>query len=525
MPKTIKKFLPCLFCAVLTGIGTGGVIYLFKGLVSLALMLSGKAFAAVRESPVLIFVLIIGAALLGAAASVIVKWSPDSAGGGIPSAVAALRGIITLRWLRCIIGSALSATLTYAAGIPLGTEGPSVLLGTAVGKGTASLAGEYGHAIERYSMTGGACAGFAAVTGAPLTGMLFAFEEAHKKISPTVFIMAAVSVFSGGCTIDFLNRLTGGSHPLFDFSRMEAVPFTSLWFPLVIGLVCGLCAAGFTCLHTAFGRFLKKRCAKIPTALKFSVIFTVAAVLGVLSGDFSDSGHDLSQTLLNGSAVIKVLAVVLAVRMVLFITANNAGVTGGTFLPNLAFGAIIGMLCAVAGQRLGVVDPGLTTLAVTLGMTSFLGAVSKTPLMSIAFGIEALGGAYNIPAIVLAVVSAYCVMELSGVMEFAEVAIESKQKETESASHSEEYVCKIKVGEDSFVNGMETDTLFLPCGVRVVSIPRVLHAGDEVTLHATVRDVEDLTECLTNIFRANVTLEKITDSKGDRHGTEKQSIV
>ena len=511
MLKKLRKFLPPIFCAMLTGVGTGGVIYLFKGLASFAVMLSGKTFAAVRETPVLLPIVILGAAILGVLAAFIVKLEPDAAGGGIPTSVAVLRDIITLRWLRCIICTAFSAALTYAAGVPLGTEGTSVLLGTAVGKGTASLAGDAESTIDRYSMTSGACAGFAAVTGAPLTGILFAIEEAHKKISPTLLIMATVAVFTGNFTIDLLNLLTGGTHPMFEVAVTEAIPFTSLWFPLVLGIVCGLVAVGFTWLHSLFGKFLKKKCTGIPTAVKFALIFAVSVAFGCLSGDFSDSGHDVSQNLLKESMALKLLIVVLAVRAVLFIIANNAGVTGGAFLPNLAIGALLGMLCVTFGQRLGVVSGELSALAVTLGMTSFLGAVSKTPLMAIAFGIEVLSGGTNVVAFILAAVAAYIVTEFFGIKEFAEVSIEEKLKKSGKISDETEHIATVTVGENSFADGRDTTDLLLPYGTRLISRKGTLHSGDKVTVCIVGSDTERVSETLYGIFGTKVTQELKSD--------------
>ena len=69
--------------------------------------------------------------------------------------------------------------LSFLMGVPLGNEGPSVQIGTAVGRGTTRIALRKRFAWDRYSMTGGACAGFAVATGAPISGILFAVEEAH----------------------------------------------------------------------------------------------------------------------------------------------------------------------------------------------------------------------------------------------------------------------------------------------------------------------------------------------------------
>ena len=242
--------------------------------------------------------------------------------------------------------------------------------------------------------------------------------------------------------------------------------------------------------------------------MKFALVFAVSAAIGFFSDSFMGTGHDVAQNLISGNAAVRLLLTVLAVRAVLFIVSNNIGVTGGAFLPNLAFGALLGMLCAVLGQRLGAVDAGLTTLSVTLGMASFLGAVSKTPLMAIAFGIEALGGGSNVPAFVLATVTAYLVMEFSGVKEFADVAIEAKLSR---ACHTPSETGKfytVTVADGSFADDRRYDDLLLPYGVRIISENETLHSGDTVTLCFTVEKKEGIVETLYGIFGSKAEIKK-----------------
>ena len=74
----------------------------------------------------------------------------------------------------------VNSYIAFFTGLPLGNEGPSVLIGTALGRGTNNLFNRT-PAWDRYVMTGGAAAGFAVATGAPATGIIFALEEVHKR--------------------------------------------------------------------------------------------------------------------------------------------------------------------------------------------------------------------------------------------------------------------------------------------------------------------------------------------------------
>lgn len=67
-------------------------------------------------------------------------------------------------------------------------------------------------------MTAGACAGFAAATGAPVSGILFAIEEAHHKISPLLVTVSFVAVSVCTVTVKLLTPLLGVSPSLFRHS-------------------------------------------------------------------------------------------------------------------------------------------------------------------------------------------------------------------------------------------------------------------------------------------------------------------
>ena len=69
-------------------------------------------------------------------------------------------------------------------------------------------------------MTGGASAGFAVATGAPLSGMIFVLEEAHKKISPMLTLTSFISVLVACITSRFLSPLVGLSYSLFEIESV-----------------------------------------------------------------------------------------------------------------------------------------------------------------------------------------------------------------------------------------------------------------------------------------------------------------
>ena len=181
------KMLPLVLFPAIVGMLTGVLIFIFKVTSSHVMHKSAEIYAFVRENPIYLPALVAGAAAIGLLSALVLRWAKECRGGGIPTAVASIRGLIPLKWAQGIFALFTTSMLTYIAGVPLGNEGPSVQMGAATGKGATSIFGKRYKALERYNMTGGACSGFAIATGAPLAGIVFAMEEAHRRFSPTIF--------------------------------------------------------------------------------------------------------------------------------------------------------------------------------------------------------------------------------------------------------------------------------------------------------------------------------------------------
>ena len=275
--------LPCLLFSAITGVATGGLIFLFKLAAARVISLSAHIYQWVAGHPNHLPLLLGGAVLLGLVSWLLLKLSPSCRGGGIPTSVALLRGLIDFHWFKSIAVLFASALTTYLGGIPLGTEGPSVQMGTAVGRGTVHLLAYGNRAWDRYIMTGGACAGFAVATGAPLTGIFFAFEEAHRRFSPMIFMVSAMTAISGVTTMKVLCGLCGTSGDMFDFTVDLFLPLTHFWAALVVGVVCGGAAILFTKTYRTLRSLLEERLNRVPFLVKLLLIFVAVALIGVVS--------------------------------------------------------------------------------------------------------------------------------------------------------------------------------------------------------------------------------------------------
>ncbi len=501
--------LPCVFFSALTGALTGAGIFFFKGAAGWVIEKSDVLYALVRQNPRYLPFLLLGCVAVGLVASLLLYISKDSRGGGIPTSVALLRGQIAFNWIKNLLTLPFSAMLSYFAGLPLGNEGPSVQMGTAIGKGSSALLKRKDRAWSRYLMTGGACAGFAAATGAPISGIFFALEEAHRRFTPMLIMVASTAVLSGGLVMNALCDAFGVSSALFHFDVFPSLPVSSMWSAAVAGLVCGLLAALFTRLYKAVYQLGSKKLRKMPFAVKMAGLFLAVGALGFLSSDFLGSGHGLIDRLVLQKEVWYTLLLVLAVRVLLLIFANNIGATGGLFIPTLAFGALIGSLLGDGLTYLGWLPEEHYATVVILSVVAFLSAFVRTPITAVLFAVEALGAYHNILPVVLAVTVAYVTVELTAVECFYETVIHARVAKENAGKTSGVIDDRFEVKEGSFIVGKELRDILWPPSCIVLSVYRAesgkthsdgpVKAGDSLHIHAvtydqdkTLQDLEDI---------------------------------
>lgn len=483
--KTIHKknirhsILPPLFCSALTGALVGVGVALFKVGAEAAISHSEKLYAVCKTSlPIGIAVLLALAGFAGAL-SWIYKKVPNARGGGIPTAIGIVRGEIRFNWWRNLLASFGLSLTSFFAGIPLGTEGPSVLIGTAMGRGVSCVAGKKHAAWDRYIVTGGACAGFTAATGAPVSGILFGLEEAHQRISPLVLTMTAASAAVAKAVSDVLSPLLGVESRLFAPIQTVSLSAKELWIPILVGLLVGVYSLGFLRYYKLLNAFFRKKLKRVPAAVKILFVFVLTFLLGAVSYTFISTGHGLIDTLLHGGGVWYLLLAGLLVRATLMILASSSGITGGLFLPILALGAMVSALLG----KLMITYFGLSevyySLIVVLGICASIAGMMKTPLIAILFAFEVLSAANNVLPVVLAASAAYLVTELFYADSINDHVLEHRVSELHEGKTAQSFDAQITVQNGSFAVGKQIRDILWPSDLRVLSLKKVSH-GDTV---------------------------------------------
>ncbi|GET91682.1 chloride channel protein, putative [Leishmania tarentolae] len=226
---------------------------------------------------------------------------PSAAGSGIPDVMAYLNGVMFPRIfnIRNLVVKTLSCILAVSSGLPVGTEGPMIHMGSLIGAGlptgrsrslgcsaTSVFAVFRNPRDQRDFISAGAACGLTSAFSSPLGGMLFVMEEMATHFSVRLAWLVFLSCLSCMWIIQTFNSFLSGWH-LVDRSvmalgnlreasiamfYMDTVPenrvslYTYTFIPtLLVAALSGLLAVAYTVSSIRFSRW-RSRCL-FPTTL------------------------------------------------------------------------------------------------------------------------------------------------------------------------------------------------------------------------------------------------------------------
>lgn len=305
------------------------------------------------------------------------RYFPFARGSGIPQtkfALAAGDGKITIR---TVLGKLLCCSTSLASGIALGREGPSVQIGA----GVASVVGRnsgLSTAQVKSLIPVGCSAALAAAFNTPIAAVIFTLEEIVGDLHATVLGTAVLSSAASWMVL----HLFLGDDPLFHVPPYRLVHPAELGGYAVLGAVGGLGSVAFVKLLLAmrerFLRFPAKTVWLQPLAGGLAV-----GILGYFFPDVMGVGYNFIDRVLNGDAVLGVVLLLAALKLVATATCYASGNAGGIFGPSLFIGAMLGAATGGVAHRFFpglTADPGAYAL---VGMGTAFAGIIRTPFTSV----------------------------------------------------------------------------------------------------------------------------------------------
>ena len=498
---------------IITGICVGIIVTFFNIAAELLAKYAKDLYSLIRENPAFIPLLFIALAAIAFLISTLSKYVPMVRGSGIPQTEGAARGLLELKWYKSLPSMVAACLVCIVSGLTAGAEGPSMFIGATCGDGTSKML-KCTDMERRYQLTGGACAGLAVAFNAPLTGIVFAFEEAHRRFTPAIFICAFSSVLSATITRNVLYQAM--NMPItssFSTYSLIQIPLNAYGFVALAAIISGLLGFGFYCLCL----LSRKVFAKITFAKgmgKMLIPFLMAGVFGLITASAMGGGHSFIQSLgTNGgvdaqdvttvfsSPIVVSLIIILLLRAIATVLNLGAGVPCGIFIPMLSIGACIGALvsklCGVMGM-----DSIYADCIVMICMATFFASIVKAPITAIIMVVELTWQFTLLIPVILGVSFGYMVSEIFGAKPIYEVILDGILEDEHIHLTRHTYSTVIEGGSIA-MNKPIRDILW-PGNLLIRSIKRngenviaasdtVLREGDEITVQ---------TECVDfNLFK------------------------
>jgi H+/Cl- antiporter ClcA len=374
------------FLAAGIGLVAGGIAFLLYRLIGLLTNISfyGRFvadFTSARHNHLGLWVIpipVIGGLVVG----VMAKYgSSKIRGHGIPEAMEAVLFNRSRIKPRVAILKPISAAIAIGTGGPFGAEGPIIQTGGAVG----SLVGQIFHttASERKVLLAcGAAAGMSATFNTPIAGVILAIELLLFEFKARSFIPLVVA--STLATAVHMQVL--GAGPMFSVTAMDFGVLSALPFYLLLGVICGLAAVGFSkLLYWTEDLFEKLPIDQLwwPAigALGLGIIgYFVPRVLGV--------GYDTISDILNANLALQVLIVVMLAKAVALVISLGSGTSGGLLAPMFMSSAALGGVFAMGMNEVFPAAHLSAGAFALVAMGAVFGAASRAAFSFIVFAFE-----------------------------------------------------------------------------------------------------------------------------------------
>jgi H+/Cl- antiporter ClcA/CBS domain-containing protein len=325
-----------------------------------------------------IFIPVIGGVIVG----IMARYGSDKIRGhGIPEAMEAVLVNRSRIEPKVAILKPISAAIAIGTGGPFGAEGPIIQTGGALG----SLVGQLLHttaAERKVLLASGAAAGMAATFSTPIAGVILAIELLLFEFKSRSFIPLVIAS-SIATSVHFWLL---GRGPMFDVGAVDFGVPHALPFYLILGVLCGFAALGFSrSLYWVEDQFEKLPISDMwwPAigALGLGIIgYFVPRVLGV--------GYDTISDILNTKLLLGTLLAVMIFKSAALLISLGSGTSGGLLAPMFMASAAMGSAFAMIVDKLwpaANLSPGACAL---VAMGAVFGAASRAAFAFIIFAFE-----------------------------------------------------------------------------------------------------------------------------------------
>lgn len=487
--------------SLIVGLAVGLVIVLHRLILSNVFSTFKKFYSLGRENtfyiPLIFGVLI----LLGYIVGKFVKIDPMITGSGIPQVEGILLRKLKEKWYSVLILKFVGGLVCLGAGLSLGREGPSVQIGACVGEGYAETTKKMDNE-KKYFVTCGASAGLAAAFNAPMAGVMFSLEEAHKNFSPIVLL----SAMAASLAADFASKNFLGLKPSLNFEQLVSMPLKYYWALAILGIVIGISGTIFNKGLLISQNIYKKT--NLSIELKCIIPFIITGVIGLTMPNLLGGGHDLIMSLQDLNVSVGMLIVYTIIKFLFTFACFGSGAPGGIFFPLLTLGSLVGDLVGIIMVTCFNIPSQYLLNFIIIAMAGHFAAIVKSPITAIILISEMTGSLNHLLSLAFVSIVALLVSDLLKTKPIYEALLErilQSNHLTLEGSYNKKTLVEVSVELGSKMDNHYIQDIVWPEGSLVVSIVRgekeiiphgdtLLLAGDLVTVMTNEKTAANVLE-------------------------------
>ena len=307
-------------------------------------------------------------------------------------------GVVVGKDIPGMIANSFASTFV---GFPLGSEGPSVVIGGKIGKAYSDLFKREDDSEDIGIASG---AGFGCAFLSPLAGLVYSFEESMHRVSWKLIIKGViVSLSSFGVTF-LINH-----HHLLEIETVVptyGINNVAFIFVAVLSLVVGLCFKHFIVfLKDKFNQFDNIKVVKYRGYLLFALMF----ILNVFLYSYMGAGSNIISSLSEWNNIALVIGI-LVFRFVLTSLSGAGKVTGGLVVPIMCLGALVGRIAVLLCGSMFEFDMECSEFVMLFSMVTTFTVITKAPMTSIVLVLSAL--VYSSSSFIICIVVCHLFVQL-----------------------------------------------------------------------------------------------------------------
>lgn len=334
-------------------------------------------------------------------AYLVLWWSPEAKGHGVPEVQYAVRMRGGRIRPRVAFAKAVASAISIGSGGSVGREGPIVQIGSSLGSSLGQFAG-LGAEDVKLLVAAGAAGAISATFNAPIAGVLFALEVVLGSFAARSFGLVVVAAV----TATAVAQSVLGTEPA--FRLVEEFSFVSNWelgLYLLLGLVTGVVALVY--VRSVYGMEDWFDNWTVPVWVKATLGGLVVGLMGTFgSSHLFGVGHEGVELAMAGGLTTGLMAALVLMKIAATSVTLGAGGSGGVFAPALFIGAMTGGAFGRVAESLFptvAASPGAYAL---VGSAAVFGAAAHAPMTAIIILFEMTDNYKIILPLMLAVVLA-----------------------------------------------------------------------------------------------------------------------